>query len=192
MYKPIFLFAVTTALLSAAEFRAGVAKADLDPPTGIPMAGYNERFSKGTLDPVEARVLALSDGSRNIAVVTLDLCFPFDPPVMDEIRAAVRGKVDEVVFHASHTHSGPTYSAAPEAAKHAVPRVAGAIEAAVRSMVPAKIGNGWGQTYLGFNRRYVRLDGSVEMFWRNVPVRARRRRRHQSISRQRAGEGAGL
>ena len=169
MRKLIVLAIAGAAFAAAAEFRAGVAKADLDPPTGLPMAGYGTRYSKGTLDPLEARVLVLSDGSRNIALVTLDLCFPFDPPVMDEIRAGVRGKVDEVVFHASHTHSGPTYSLAPEAAEHAVPRVVSAIEAAAQSLAPAKIGNGWGQTYIGFNRRYVRLDGSVQMFWRNEP-----------------------
>jgi hypothetical protein len=161
------LILLSAALLHAGEFRAGVAKADLDPPTGLPMAGYGVRHSKGTLDPLEARVLALSDGTRTIALVTLDLCFPFDPPVMEEIRRAVRGTVDEVVFHASHTHSGPTYSEAPEAAKHAIPRVAAAIEAAARAMVLARIGNGWGQVYLGFNRRYLRPDGSVQMFWRN-------------------------
>ena len=161
------LILITCAVLHAAEFRAGVAKADLDPPTGLPMAGYGVRHSTGTLDPLEARVLVLSDGARNIAFVTLDLCFPFDPPIMDEIRRAVRGSVDEVIFHASHTHSGPTYSEAPEAAKHAVPRVAAAIEAAARSMVDARIGNGWGQIYLGFNRRYLLPDGSVQMLWRN-------------------------
>src|SRR5260370_20273942 len=163
-----FLLILTSAvLLHAAEFRAGVAKADLDPPTGLPMAGYSTRYSKGTLDPLEARVLALSDGSRTIALVTLDLCYTFDPPVMEEIRRAVRGTVDEVVFHASHTHSGPTYSEAPEAAKHAIPRVAAAIETAARAMVTARIGNGWGQIYLGFNRRYLLPDGWVQMFWGN-------------------------
>ncbi|HEY6391888.1 MAG TPA: hypothetical protein VIX89_11460 [Bryobacteraceae bacterium] len=161
------LIFITAVFLHAAEFRAGVAKANLDPPTGLPMAGYGVRYSTGTLDPLEARVLALSDGTRTIAFVTLDLCFPFDPPIMDEIRRAVRGRVDEVIFHASHTHSGPTYSEAPEAAQHAIPRVAGAIEAASRSMVAARIGNGWGQIYLGFNRRYLLPDGSVQMFWRN-------------------------
>ncbi len=161
------LILITAVLMHAAEFRAGVAKADLDPPTGLPMAGYGVRYSKGTLDPLEARVLVLSDGTRTIAFVTLDLCFPFDPPIMDEIRQAVRGSVDEVIFHASHTHSGPTYSEAPEAAKHAIPRVADAIGAAARSMVGARIGSAWGQIYLGFNRRYLLPDGSVQMFWRN-------------------------
>ncbi|HLJ46404.1 MAG TPA: hypothetical protein VKU01_10375 [Bryobacteraceae bacterium] len=169
MRKLILLTVAGAALLSGAEFRAGVAKADLDPPTGIPMAGYAVRYSKGTLDPVEARVLALSDGKRTIAIVTLDLCFPFDPPVMADIRSRVQGTVDEVVFHASHTHSGPTYAAAPEAVQHAIPRVVEAIQTAAHNLVPARIGNGLGQAYIGFNRRYVRTDGSVQMFWRNEP-----------------------
>ncbi len=156
--------------LVAAELRAGVAKADLDPPMGIPMAGYGSAlFAKSTLDPLEARVLTLSDGSRTIALVTLDLCFTFDEKVMDQIRAEVRPGVDEVIFHASHTHSGPTYSEAPEALQHATPRIVNAIRSASSSMVPARIGNGWGQTQLGFNRRYVELDGTVQMFWRNEP-----------------------
>jgi neutral ceramidase len=167
MRKLTILLCATASLAGAAEFRAGVAKADLDPPYGIPMAGYGVRNSKGTLDPLEARVLALYDGTRTLALVTLDLCFPFDPPIMEEIRAGARGAVDEVVFHASHTHSGPTYSLAVEAAKHAVPRVVSAIQQAAKSMVPARIGTGWGQTSIGFNRRYLRPDGSVQMFWRN-------------------------
>jgi neutral ceramidase len=165
MNKLILLAVLACA--ARAEFRAGVAKADLDPPTGIPMAGYNLRYSKGTLDPVEARVLAISDGSRTVALVTLDLCYVFDPPVLEEVRSGVRGSVDEVVFHASHTHSGPTYAAAPEAVKHAIPRVVGAIQAAARSMTAARIGNAWGQAYIGFNRRYLAPDGAIEMFWRN-------------------------
>src|SRR5580700_12257231 len=88
------------AVRAHAELRAGVAKASLDPPVGIHMAGYGPtRTSKGTLDPLEARVLALSDGSRTIALITLDLCFPFEPAIMQDIRAGARGSADEVVFH---------------------------------------------------------------------------------------------
>jgi hypothetical protein len=164
------IFAVLFAARAHAELLAGVAKADLDPPIGIHMAGYGPtRTSIGTLDPLEARVLALSDGNRTIAFITLDLCFTFDEKAMDQIRNDVRDKVDEVIFHASHTHSGPTYSEAPEAVQHAVPRIEGAIRSAAASMVPAQIGNGWGQTYIGFNRRYIETNGSVQMFWRNEP-----------------------
>ena len=158
------------AVHAKAELRAGVAKAGLDPPIGIHMAGYGPtRTSTGTLDPLEARVLALSDGTRTIALVTLDLCFTFDEKSMDQIRAGVREKVDEVIFHASHTHSGPTYSEAPPAVEHAVPLIEGAIQSAAAAMVPVQIGNGWGQTYIGFNRRYLETDGVVQMFWRNEP-----------------------
>jgi neutral ceramidase len=168
MPKTILLALSLGVVLHAAEFRAGTAKADLDPPLGIPMAGYgSERFAKGTLDPLEARVLVLSDGTRSLALVTLDLCYPFEPAVMEQIRAGARRSVDEIVFHASHTHSGPTYSAAPKAAAHAVPRVVTAIQEAASHLVPARIGTGWGQTFIGFNRRSVRVDGSVQMFWRN-------------------------
>jgi neutral ceramidase len=168
MRRLILLTLILRVTLSAAELRAGVAKADLDPPLGTPMAGYGAaRFAKGTLDPLEARVLALSDGNRTIALVTLDLCFTFDEKSMDQIRSDVRATVDEVIFHASHTHSGPTYSEAPQAVQHAVPRIAGAIRAAAASLVPVQIGNGWGQTYIGFNRRYIETNGGVQMFWRN-------------------------
>jgi neutral ceramidase len=169
--RTLILIAIAAAgSLGAAELRAGVAKADLDPPNNIPMAGYGSaRFSKGTLDPLEARVLALSDGSRTIAFITLDLCFTFDPAVMDRIRAEVRPTVDEVIFHASHTHSGPTYTEAPQALEHAAPRIVKAIQEASQRMVPARIGNGWGQTYIGFNRRYIEVDGAVKMLWRNEP-----------------------
>ncbi|MGH9668450.1 MAG: hypothetical protein ACRD9L_28850 [Bryobacteraceae bacterium] len=169
--RTVILIALAIAApLGAAQLQAGVAKADLDPPLGIRMEGYGAtRLAKGTLDPIEARVLALSDGNRTIALVTLDLCFTFDEKVMDQIRGEVRGAVDEVIFHASHTHSGPTYSAAPEALQHAVPRMTAAIQAAAKSMEPVRIGNGWGQVYIGFNRRYIEMDGSVQMFWRNEP-----------------------
>ncbi len=163
----LFLLGITSGCACAAEFTAGVAKADLDPPLNLPMAGYGVRHSTGTLDPLEARVFSISDGSRKVALVTLDLCYTFDPAVMESIRTGARDAVDEVIFHASHTHSGPTYSEVPDAAKLAIPRVAGAIRAAAASMVPARIGTGWGQVYLGFNRRYLRPDGTLAMLWRN-------------------------
>ena len=93
--RTLILVAFIAAPLGAAELRAGVAKADLDPPLGIPMAGYGPtRFSKGTLDALEARVLTLADGKRTIAFVTLDLCFTFNEAAMDQIRGEVRGTRD--------------------------------------------------------------------------------------------------
>ena len=161
------LIAISLALPAMAEFRVGVAKVDLEPPVGAPMAGYATRYAKGTLDPIEARVLAMSDGTRKVAFVTLDLCYTFEPAVMQRIRKGSAQFVDEVIFHASHTHSGPTMAASPEATERAASRTILAIQAASSSMNPARLGNGWGNVYLGFNRRYLKPDGSIEMFWRN-------------------------
>ncbi len=156
--------------LAAAGFRAGVARADLDPPPGMAMSGYGSRtgVAQGVLDPVQARVLALSDGERTIALVTLDLIFPFEPPEMERIRAAVRGKgIDEVIFHASHTHSGPTYSSNRPAYEKAIERVRQAILEAAARLEPARIGTGWGVSYIGHNRRHILPDGAARMLWGN-------------------------
>src|SRR2546425_213460 len=102
---------IATAVSGAEAFRAGVAKVDLDPPLGIPMSGYGARkgVSQGVLDAVQARVIALTDGSRTLALVTLDLIFPFDEQEIEKVRATARGKgIAEVIVHSSHTHSGPT------------------------------------------------------------------------------------
>jgi neutral ceramidase len=166
----ILIALATAASLCGAELRGGVAKIDLEPALGTPMAGYGTaRFAKSTHDPIEARVLAVSDGTRTIALVTLDLCFTFEPPLLDQIRKGTAGSVDEVIFSASHTHSGPTYAEAPETAQHAVAQTIKAIQAAANSLTPVQVGTGWGQIFIGFNRRYVQTDGTAQMFWRNEP-----------------------
>jgi neutral ceramidase len=153
-------------------FRAGAARANLDPPTGIPMSGYGARkgVAQGVLDPVQARALVIGDGQRTIALVTLDLVFPLDAPDIEKIRAAMRPKgIDEVIVHSSHTHSGPTYSASAEGLERAITRIEEAIAAAASRMEPVRMGSGWGVTYIGFNRRYILPNGDARMFWRNEP-----------------------
>ena len=60
-------------------------------------------------NPLYARVLVLADGSQAVALVTLDLGRSFGPPQIAAVRARIRRdyRVDEVMFVASHTHSGP-------------------------------------------------------------------------------------
>lgn len=162
--------ALAAELGGAQTFQAGAAKVELEPSLGMPMSGYGARtgVSNGVIDPVQARALALSDGTRTIALVTLDLVFPIELPEMDRIRAAVRARgIDEVIFHASHTHSGPTYSANREAYDRAVDRIQQAILAAAAAKAPATMGTGWGVSYIGHNRRRISLDGAAQMYWRN-------------------------
>src|SRR5204863_7917690 len=150
--------------------QAGVAKVNLDPPLGMTMSGYGARtgVAQSVLDPVQARVLAISDGHRTVALVTLDLAYGLDPAEMNEIRAAARtAGVEQVIFLASHTHSGPTYSSNLDAYRKAVSRIQQIIPFAVRAMTPVRIGTGWGVALIGHNRRAVLPDGQPRMFWRD-------------------------
>jgi neutral ceramidase len=167
--RPLLLILACLAC-SAGEFRAGAARINLDPPLGLPMVGYGARNAQGLLDPLQARALVLSDGTRTLALVTLDLCFLFDVPEMEQIRAAVRPKgADEVIFHASHTHSAPSLPANREAYAQAVQKIEQVIAEAAAALEPARIGSGFGMTYIGHNRRRTLADGSLEMLWRDEP-----------------------
>ena len=157
---------------SMAGIRGGVARIDLTPPTGHSMSGYGARrgVSSGVLDPLFAQALTLDDGKQSVALVTLDLIFTLGRAEMDAIRTRVRGStgIDDVVFVASHTHSGPTFSDIPDWYEKSVLAVAGAIEKAHGQAVEVRLGTGWGISQIGFNRRYVPPDGPTRMRWRNA------------------------
>lgn len=168
---------LSTAVAQGRELRAGVARVDITPPPGIELWGYSDRKgpATGTLDPLFARVLVLSDGEKKIGLVTLDLGRTFDGVLMNAVRERVRNsyKIEQVFFCASHTHSGPVISdfypdgKLPAWQTGALEKIGAALEEAARQMVPARIGTGFGKVYIGHNRRLINPDGTVKMFWRN-------------------------
>ncbi|MBX9603079.1 MAG: hypothetical protein K2X35_18895 [Bryobacteraceae bacterium] len=148
----------------------GVSRVDITPPPGVQLAGYSSanRAARATLDPLLAQVITFDDGKRAAALVTLDLIFVPLKPEMEAIRErARRGGVQDVIFVASHTHSGPSFGDLPEWNRGLVNQVAQAITEARRKQAPARIGAGWGNVQIGFNRRHVPLDGPAVMWWRN-------------------------
>jgi hypothetical protein len=164
-------------LPSAAELKAAADQTDITPPLGHLLWGYSDRKQGATnvLDPLLARVLVLDDGSRRVAIVTLDLGRSFGPPFMQAVRQRVKNsaRIEQVFFMASHTHSGPVIDDAypegkvPEWEIEARDKIAKAIEQTSSRLVPARIGTGYGQTLIGHNRRFIQPDGSVKMLWRN-------------------------
>lgn len=162
-------------VVNAQSFKAGVARADITPAPGVELWGYSDRSgpATGTLDPLYARVLVLNDGRQSVAVVTLDLGRSFGQPQMNFVRERARQihHVDEVMFIASHTHSGPVidedYEQVPEWEQRALDKIVQAIGVASEHMTEARVGVGYGQAILGHNRRYIQSDGRVKMLWRN-------------------------
>jgi neutral ceramidase len=156
--------------------KAGVAKVDITPPMGVQMWGYFDRLkgAEGILDPLYARVLVLETGNMRLAYVDLDLGRTFGSSSLDKLRKTVKQKsgIDGLIVQATHTHAGPVIqdeytSGTPAWETTDLERIAQAVDEAHRSAVPARIGTGYGEAYIGYNRRRLNSDGTITMIWQN-------------------------
>jgi len=147
------------------KLTAGVAKSDITPPLGTPLAGYGARRaqpSTGVHDPTEARALIIDNGSEKIAFVSVDH-LGFDHGMVERIRGiaseATQIRPDHIFVMSSHTHSGggsfmemlPLLANAlagkfdPKTRAFYEQRTAEAIIAANKTLKPARIAIGAGE-----------------------------------------------
>ncbi len=159
---------------AAAPLRVGVAEVELQFPEGLDMWGYTPRPNRGSFDPLFARIFVFDSGSRRLALVTLDLGRTFAVPRLDALRrrAAADAGIEEIVFVASHTHSGPylrdSYEGGwPEWQGRVLDQIAEGLTDAAKDLFIARVGFGRGQVEIGHNRRWIEADGSVRMLWAN-------------------------
>ncbi|MEP7341601.1 MAG: neutral/alkaline non-lysosomal ceramidase N-terminal domain-containing protein [Acidobacteriota bacterium] len=159
----------------AAELNAGVARVEITPPVGYPMGGYAARQgpSTGIHDPLFATVLLLKADGVSVAIVSCDLrSFPSERIVT---LARERKLADHVLIAVTHNHSGPMTWEDKSWPKldaswfaETEDKVLRAIEEASKKLFSARVSAGFGEIYLGHNRRKVDTDGKVTMFWRNA------------------------
>lgn len=177
----LWLWALTVATsVEGAALRAGAAKVDITPPTGVAMWGYSNRKSSstGTLDPLYARVLVLEAGETRLAIVDLDLGRAFGAASLAHLREAAKktSGISYALVAATHTHSGPVIqdeypaNAVPAWETAALEKIAKAIEEACGRLVEARLGTGDGVAYIGHNRLRVNPDGTVTWFERNTTM----------------------
>ncbi len=158
---------------SGKDLKAGVARVEIKPPSGIAMAGFGARKgnSEGVLDYPQAKILVLEGKDKSVALVTLDLVGVFPDVELDEIRDRVKKSsgIDDVIFNCSHTHSGPNVELEDfqQWQKDAVANIGAAIEQAWKSREAVKVGVGQGSVFIGHNRVYMMSDGNGKMLWRN-------------------------
>lgn len=160
--------------------RAGVGRADITPPVGIPAGGWGNQLhevSEGNDLELWATVLVVEgDDGRRAAIADLDLC------LLDDAQAArarsivsrVAGlPVDCVAAGTTHNHSVPVtvelggawIRRNRELVEPYVESVFDAIERAAadasRSMRPVRVGTATGSSPLAVNRRMTAPDGRV-------------------------------
>lgn len=159
---------------SAAPLRVGLGEVELEFPSGLDMWGYTPRPNEGVRDPLLARIFVLDSGDRRVALVTLDLGRTFATSRLDEVRerASAEAGIDEVIFVASHTHSGPYIRDAydggwPAWETQVLEDLGSGLRRASQELFESRIGLGRGSVEIGHNRRRIEADGSVTMLWAN-------------------------
>lgn len=160
--------------MSESLLLAGVARAVITPPIGIPMWGFAGRGPSTDIhDDLTATALVLgsadgSDRAPRLVLVCCDL-LSLDTPIIHRIRAAVRERTgaaeDAVIVASSHTHYGPATSrsgltiADPSNPMlqpyldNLVNTIAGTVAMAAGRMVPGTLSFGSGAVSIGINRR---------------------------------------
>lgn len=155
------------------EYRAGVARRDITPPAPIWMSGYEHREypAEGAEHPLWAKALAIEDRDRTrIVIVTADLIAI--PREISEFVAehAQRGYGlgrPQIVFNASHTHTGPVVwpnlqtmfdlgrreGKVLEYGRRLREDLLGVIGAALEDLRAARLSYGFGQIDFAVNRR---------------------------------------
>ena len=152
--------------------KAGTAVATITPERPSYLQGDGKRMGRatGTLDSLEARVIALDDGTTAAAIVSVDLLgldAAFVARIRDAAAEASPIPPGNVMVVCSHTHAGSAIQTAGE-----VPidreylgwlerRLGDAVGEAAASMAPVTVGAGEGRADFNVNRRRRWPDGSV-------------------------------
>lgn len=158
----------------AAEWKVGLARADITPEGPIWLAGYAARNkpSEGVLMPLYALALALEDGQGNRAVIVTADVIDFRAEVAQAACEAITAKTglprERILLNWSHTHTGPVVNFAerigysmPDEQKQVVDAYTRQLvgkygelaAAALEDLRPAKLSYGVGVAEFPMNRR---------------------------------------
>lgn len=170
------------------SLRIGTACVNITPEPGLPLMGNfrDDYAARGTHDPLTARAIVVADDrGAKAALLAVDICM-LDRENVRLIRDTIGSQCnlppENVLVHATHTHSAPAASGKLGMADMIAPHT-GAIETLLRkaasavvaandrlSQATVEVGHAH-QERLSFNRRLRRRDGSTQMNWEALQPR---------------------
>lgn len=186
----LWLFA-TTRLMCAevAEWQVGLARVTITPEQPVVLLGYGDRTGPfvSVAEDIFAKALALEDGhGRRAVIVTADLVGFQAAVVTDEVCRRIKKRTGlergQLLFNASHTHTGPLVSLDPDPAANSAAhgpltpadvrttvaytrqlqdKLVRLVLDALGQMQPARLAWGTGEVGFPMNRRLRRGDRVV-------------------------------
>ena len=172
----IMAMAATMFPLGAAEpaLNVGWGRRSLNPGKPVAITGqFYLRVSLGEYTPVVTEALAIENGRDAAIFVSADMV-SLRGGILDMVRAKLRDKAPEIpagklIVNATHTHAGPSFSAAKPAAPglEYMPtdeikdfistQIADAVVDAWKSRAPGSVAFGYGFATVGHSRRTIYL-----------------------------------
>lgn len=175
--------AVGIAEEDAAPFLVGTAIRDITPTEEngmLPIAAVGRTTAEGVIDPLHLRVISFDDGTRQALLVSIETGKgPYGPLFAAELSEHTGIPLDGIFYTATHAHATPeitdtidmsyiTFEEGDEVdnlqkwGRLVYDQMMDAADEALSTMVPAKLGIGYTDSYVNVNRQqqYTAEDGS--------------------------------
>lgn len=152
--------------------RAGLSREIITPARGIPLCGYfNPRPNTGIMDDLFIRAALFENNGVTSGLVVFDLCF-LSVALINKIKAGIKAAGikfgDNLIFSATHTHTGPYiddfFGVKADSAylDFIKDKAVIAVKQAYANLAPAELMSGSVKDNpLAFNRRYWMKNGKV-------------------------------
>ena len=154
----------------------GLAEVNYTPEVGLDMVGnYREDdyASRGVHDSLFARAIVASNPQgEKVAILAIDICSMGEESV-EFLRKYVASKTEmnpeNIMIHATHTHSGPRSDLSAPKAKKYLTEAADAVILADQRLKPTVLSIGrTKEERVSHNRRLKCIDGTTHMCWEKL------------------------
>jgi neutral ceramidase len=154
----------------------GIAEVNYTPEIGLDLVGNyrgNDYASRGIHDSLFARAIVASNSRGDkAAILSIDICSITKAPVemmRTYIASRTTIKPENIMIHATHTHSGPGSDLSKPKTKEYLTRAAEAVIIADEKLQPTNIAVGRSkEDRVSFNRRLKCVDGTTHMCWEKL------------------------